>query len=52
MEKDIYSQVCLTYFLACLCKHGTCDSGLNGTGHCKPGTCVLGFAGSNCDNSK
>lgn len=35
----------------CLCKHGTCDSGLNGTGHCKPGTCVLGYAGSNCDNT-
>ncbi|PFX25122.1 Stabilin-2 [Stylophora pistillata] len=35
----------------CLCKHGTCDSGLNGTGHCKPGSCVLGYAGSNCDNT-
>ncbi|XP_020611195.1 stabilin-2-like [Orbicella faveolata] len=33
----------------CLCKHGECDSGLNGTGHCKPNTCLLGYTGPDCN---
>ncbi|KAJ7377675.1 Stabilin-2 [Desmophyllum pertusum] len=33
----------------CLCKHGQCDSGLTGTGHCKPNSCLLGYTGPDCN---
>lgn len=41
-----------SFISACLCKHGECDSGLNGTGHCKLNTCLLGYTGPDCNISK
>lgn len=32
----------------CSCLHGDCDSGLHGTGHCKPDSCHLGYIGQDC----
>lgn len=33
----------------CHCVHGQCDSGLLGTGHCRPDSCHLGHQGQDCN---
>ena len=38
--------------LACHCVHGQCDSGLLGTGHCRPDSCHLGHEGQDCNIGK
>ena len=37
---------------ACHCVHGQCDSGLLGTGHCRPDSCHLGHQGQDCNIGK
>ena len=37
---------------ACHCVHGKCNSGLLGTGHCRPDSCHLGYQGQDCNICK
>ncbi|BFZ10685.1 hypothetical protein BsWGS_13724 [Bradybaena similaris] len=34
---------------SCTCQFGQCDTGIYGSGKCKPETCQLGYTGENCD---
>ena len=42
----------MLFVLACPCLHGECESGVYGTGHCKPDSCHLGYTGQDCNTSK
>ncbi|XP_048584968.1 stabilin-2 isoform X2 [Nematostella vectensis] len=33
----------------CSCEHGECDSGVQGSGLCKPYSCQIGYIGQNCN---
>ena len=47
------SKSCPPFSLAaCHCVHGQCDSGLLGTGHCRPDSCHLGHQGQDCNIGK
>ncbi|XP_067024545.1 stabilin-2-like [Acropora muricata] len=35
----------------CPCLHGECESGVYGTGHCKPDSCHLGYTGQDCNTT-
>lgn len=51
-EAFIHMKMTMLFVLACLCLHGECESGVYGTGHCKPDSCHLGYTGQDCSTSK
>ena len=51
-EPFTHMTMTILFVLACPCLHGECESGVYGTGHCKPDSCDLGYTGQDCNTSK